>query len=576
MKKTININLGGTVFHIDEDAFARLESYINSLRAQFASTPGSEEIISDVELRMAELFQEKRSSPDGVLSLPLVEEVIGVMGKPEDYLDSSDTPPHSGEVPPPGSTFQGPKKLLRDPDGRILGGVAAGLAYYFGIDVIWIRLLFLVLLFTGGLALLIYLILWLVVPKARTTTDRLRMRGRPVNLSTIEQGRQSYASNYSGVGQFLSRLGQVLGAIIRFLLKVIGVFLLVGIAGSIILAIIGLVSSSGGIFRDAGFQEMLRYVIADQEVINILTIGLLLLILPLLIFLLHFALQLVTQVQSLPATTRNGMLLLIVVGLVMTSYAGIKVGQEFEEENSYSQRMTLDTGKQYHILSLARDAISAKISKDDGWRDLHIFQDTILAVDDVEFDIRRSERDFSYLRTEVKSEGPTERAAIDYARMVDYPLEYREDTLQFKDYFLLPGRATLRKQEVRLVLYLRPGDTLMLEESMEAILDDVENLHDTWDWDMGGHRWTMTQEGLACVACPADILRKAESDGREAKDAKEDLMDIHLKIEGLEGLKKLKELKELESLEKLKQLDDTTLENFKIEIDGEQVTIKKR
>lgn len=530
MKKTININLGGTVFHIDEDAFARLEGYLNSIRTQLARTPGREEIINDVELRMAELFRERQASPNGVLSLPLVEEVIGIMGRPEDYLDSSASSSHSEQVPPDEATFPGSKKLLRDPDGRILGGVASGLAYYFGIDVIWVRLLFLVLLFTGGLALLLYVLLWILVPKAQTTTDRLRMRGQPVNLSTIDQRRQGYEANYSGVGQFLSRLGQVLGGIIRFLLKLIGLILLVAIGGSIT---IGLLFSPGDLFQNMGPQGMLSYIVQDQEITNVLTMGFLLMVIPLLVFILHFALQLVTRVQSFPAPTRNGMLLLMAVGLVMSTYGGIKIGQEFDAENTYSHNRALDTTQTYHILHLDSDSISAKLDQEDAWKGMHIFlKDSLMALDQVEFDIRRSERDFSYLRTEVESQGPTKRAAMDYARMIDYPLEPRGDTLIFKDYFLLPGRATFRNQEVRMALYLRPGDTVLLQESMVSILDDVENLHDTWDRDMGGQRWTMTREGLACVGCPSDILRDEE----ELREVDQALNRIDHKMENLHNL----------------------------------------
>ena len=183
MKKTLNINLGGMIFHIDEDAFNKLEAYLGALRQQFIQTNGGSEILNDVETRMAELFRERTSESKQVINIQDVDEVIAIMGRPEDYLDEemASNTSYSYEE----SYSSNGKKIHRDVDNRIVGGVASGLAAYFNMDALWIRILFLASFF-AGFGFLLYLILWAIIPAARTTTEKLQMRGKPVTLSNIE------------------------------------------------------------------------------------------------------------------------------------------------------------------------------------------------------------------------------------------------------------------------------------------------------------------------------------------------------------------------------------------------------
>ena len=180
MNKTVNINLASTFFHIDENAYKKLQSYLNSLEKGFKNTMGKEEILKDIEARIAELFQEMKTNSDYVINESNVEKVISILGEPEDFMsDDEDT------TPPKESSH---KKLYRDPEDKYIAGVASGLGYYFGLDTSWIRVLWLLLiLFSGGTFLLIYFLFWILVPVAKTTADKLKMKGEPVNISTIEK-----------------------------------------------------------------------------------------------------------------------------------------------------------------------------------------------------------------------------------------------------------------------------------------------------------------------------------------------------------------------------------------------------
>ena len=143
MNKTVTINLAGLLFHIDEDAFKKLQEYLTILKSAYANEQGSDEIISDIEARIAEIFQDKLSTKDQVVNTEMVEETITIMGKPEEIFatDEENTEEEKTEAGPV-SNGKRKRRLYRDPDHRVLGGVSSGLASYFGIDVVVIRLLF--------------------------------------------------------------------------------------------------------------------------------------------------------------------------------------------------------------------------------------------------------------------------------------------------------------------------------------------------------------------------------------------------------------------------------------------------
>lgn len=192
MKKTLTVNLGGNVFNIDEDAYRLLDKYLSNLRIHFREEEGSDEIMNDFEVRISELFGERIRLGYEVITIEHVEDVISRMGKPEDIFGGENS---EGKAEDEGKkTFReqvitGKKRLMRDPDNRVLGGVAAGIAAYMGWDVTAVRLAMIVLLIVPFVqwVVLLYIILWIVMPPARTAADRLIMRGENVSLESIGQ-----------------------------------------------------------------------------------------------------------------------------------------------------------------------------------------------------------------------------------------------------------------------------------------------------------------------------------------------------------------------------------------------------
>ncbi len=202
MKKTLTVNLGGTVFHIDEDAYRLLDNYLSNLKMHFRKDVGADEIVDDIERRISELFAEKLTAGSQVITIEEVEEVIARMGKPED-METADTDTastsHKG-TNTGGSYGYGSwnadstnqttasvhRRLFRNPDDKMLGGVVSGLAAYLGWDVTLLRLLLLVILICGyGTLIPVYIVCWLVIPEARTAAEKLSMRGQAVTVENI-------------------------------------------------------------------------------------------------------------------------------------------------------------------------------------------------------------------------------------------------------------------------------------------------------------------------------------------------------------------------------------------------------
>lgn len=184
MKKTISIHIKGMSFTIEEDAYELLQDYLERLSLTFAEQAGGDEILEDIEIRIAELFSGRLSESKTVIEHQDVKDVLAVLGNPEEFAgDSEDEDEITSDK---SSTYQGPteKRLFRDEENAVLGGVCAGIANYFGIDPVVVRIIFAIMLF-AGFGFLLYLILWVAVPKTRNTIDRLRMKGQPITVESV-------------------------------------------------------------------------------------------------------------------------------------------------------------------------------------------------------------------------------------------------------------------------------------------------------------------------------------------------------------------------------------------------------
>ena len=179
MKTTVSINIGGLAFYIDEDAYVTLKKYFKRVKMHYVKEEGYEEIIADIESRVADLFKERTNDYKQVIVQTDVIEVIGIMGDPADFEDERRDDRTA-------LVHTRHNRIYRDVDNRMIGGVCAGLAAYWSIDVIIMRVVFVLFAFVGGVSLFVYPILWIVLPPAITTAQKIEMKGEPVNVNNIK------------------------------------------------------------------------------------------------------------------------------------------------------------------------------------------------------------------------------------------------------------------------------------------------------------------------------------------------------------------------------------------------------
>ncbi len=274
MKKTINISLGKVSFQIEEDAYQRLDKYLTDIKSHFSvyqNPTEAEEIVNDIENRMAEHFLEKLNGST-IIQLPLVEELIKVIGNPDQLSgeEKTDAPKTNREFKALG------KKLYRNPDDAIIAGVCSGLAAFIGnVDPVWVRLIFAVSILAGGFGVLIYIILWIIVPAAKSDPEKIQMRGEPVNLKNLEdivkervdefkqrdnsKVKKIISAPFLAIGAIIQALVKFGGRLFTIIIKIIGVFISFGsiilLVGLMILGV-GMIINTGSPYFDFPFKEI--------------------------------------------------------------------------------------------------------------------------------------------------------------------------------------------------------------------------------------------------------------------------------------------------------------------------------
>ncbi len=524
MNKTVNCNLAGIVFHMDEDAFAKLNAYINTIRKYFEGSEGRDEIIADIEARFAELFQEKLSKTKEVIGLKEVEEVIAIMGEPEAYLDEAEEPMNSSGSSQ--STNKGGKRIFRNPDDSVIGGVCGGLAAYFGVDPLIFRLAFLILFFGFGTGLILYILLWIVIPEAKTAAEKLQMRGEPVNASNIgkviNEEFQSVKSKVSdsaqkfgnkenreeikhGIEKVFDGIWQIITFIFKFIFKIIGAALI--ILGVVIT--LSLLSSFFGFgFAFLPFYDAHPMAAADLEVlaqsfflnerqITWIFIGLAGFALVPILHLIYFGLQLIFKTQSMPRALSIGLGSIWFISLLILAGNLIALASDFRSYASYTQEIEIQSDS---ASTLFLD-LDESLFDEEEYELFYEEYENLLVSNQVELDVKKGFGNYPMLRVKHKARGRSRLAARANAKTLNYTFTQTDSLLTFNDYFTLDAKDKWRFQEVELDLLIPVGHEVVLHDEMVKIIYDIDNVHNMWDHDMVNHRWKMTDEGLRCMDC---------------------------------------------------------------------------
>jgi phage shock protein PspC (stress-responsive transcriptional regulator) len=510
MKKTIDINLGGLLFHLDEDAYAVLSGYLEALRRHLAATEGREEVLADIEARIAEIFTQRMAGTRQVVSTDDVQAAMNTLGQPKDFAEGDSAQGDSAAD----FADEPRRRLFRDSEEKVIGGVCSGIANYFDIDVVIVRILFAVVGIFTGFGVLLYFIMWAVTPKAMTAADRLAMKGKPATFDNIRQtveeefknveARLKDKENHRKVRKAAQGIGDIITCILvgfgRFLG---GLFLVIAFffGSTILIAVFGngitidgahlSVSELMGIFLPAGFG-LAYFWTATALVLAGPLVAMVMLALRLLF----------RQKGPVHRAIMGTALMLSIIGIALMGVLGARFGSEFREEATvvHVESLPQEVKQWTMVMSTTRVEGGTKLrfNDDDTDESSWILTDSEVYFDGIDVDVRPTYRDRPSLEWTAEAQGGSRRAARERAAAVTY--DVRTDStgrILVGDLLHYPKTDRFRGQNVELVLYLPVGHSVFLDATTVPYLDDVANVENIWDGHMGGKTWLMTEQGLA-------------------------------------------------------------------------------
>jgi len=644
MKKNISINISGIIFHIEEDGYSKLKEYLESINSYFASYEDSSEIIADIESRSAEIFLTKLDEGKQVVTIDDVTALIATMGTTADFEDIQEDE-DVVEAPEPNEKAKSIdsegepaiKRLFRNEKKRILGGVASGIAHYFGIDALWIRLVILLLflnvlfgpisalvlityiilwivipgshdlaedkdvkkmyrnpenrvlggvaggiaayfgvdstvirlvlvlsVFLGGSGLILYLILWIITPEANTITEKMQMQGKPVTLSNIEHNVKESLNVKEGEEKLLVKillfpfrviaalfqaLGKLLGPASKFIVEALrviaGLFItMIGLGG-----MIGLIISTSVVFGFmSGWSNLVSFHDVPIELIrnSFPTFGYISIFVSSFIPLLGIALIGISiLVKKIVLNAAMGW---TIFGLWVLSMIGIgisipKVVSEFSSEGEYRETKTYDFSRQNAIIGLREAGIED--------------------YDMVNLKLRGHSDSLYKLDLRYKSRGNSRKSSIENAEMIIYNVSKEGSNLYFDSNLSLGDNAVFRAQELAMTLYVPYNQVFMMEENLKYIFSISH--HGYKYWQMDDNKWMFTENGLVCISC------EEEKDSSEPIDLRSNDEDETLGEGRLFELEDFKEIEAKGNVNVVVSREDT----YHVEVKGEDKYLDK-
>jgi phage shock protein PspC (stress-responsive transcriptional regulator) len=541
MNKTIIININGIVFHIEEDAYEILKNYMTDVKRHFSNSADSLEITTDIENRIAEMFAEllEKESRQVIVDQD-VTSVTEQMGSVADFENAEN---NSESNSYPFNNREG-RRLFRDPDDHLVAGVCAGVANYFDINPVWIRLAFAIAVAFAGTGFILYVILWIVVPKAITRADRMAMKGEKQNLQgfkkNLEEELSSVRQNLHNLGyeakpfvykardfagDFFHHLGIFMGEAGKILIKLIGVALLLACFAGIVALIIGLIT----VFFLGRDLDMFPFrIIKSEYADNVYLAAFLAAFIPLLsIILLIF--KGIFNTGSIGKTTGTVFLAIWLCALSMVIYYAIKISSQFRESASFTETVAIKATKNNTYYLKLNDI--KYFSHEDSVR-LNIkdhFKNMIVTDDDyngfhnepnsVSIQIEKSDVSRPELVERYSAQGANYESALFNARNTTYVFAQQDSVLKF-DYTLrkTPNRSW-HAEEVVLTLRVPMNAKVVIEQKLDNYVRDI-NLYqckqDNKQPNSNTATFIMTDNGLQCKV---DTLVTAKKDSAKVDSA---------------------------------------------------------
>lgn len=559
MNKILNINLGGYALTIDDDAYEYLQAYLESIRRRFSESEGRDEIVGDIEARLGEIISQGMGNRT-IVMMPDVEEATTVMGKPEDFGSDDHAEPKKASSNARSSTtppIRTGKRFFRDEEDAVAAGVCSGLSAYFGIqDPVWMRLAFVLMVFLSfGFWVPAYLLMWILVPPAKSAADRLAMRGEPVNVENIareiEEGFERLGTKVNEMGgqtakkgatnaqnamhSGVTAIGQLFGFVVRLIARfatfiaflfAIGLFLAFG--GAWIAGIWGLITA-------APFLDYFSPLSNGATWLGFAN-AFFLLGIPVVALALFFARVLFKT--NTPNWLHGGMWLFWTVNLISAVFLVSFAAKEYRQSSSVNKPVDL-SGIRSDTLKVEGIQISGPY--DDHYWDFN--QDDIrlngwnLEMNDlVDIRVRRSaSNQFECIQT-ITARGNTREEAMDNADQTVFSLTTEGNKLRIPTGFAIQKGRKWKGQSVKIVIGVPEGKFITFDETIyHRAGSDMDEYDDENNGNYISRRpnkiFQMTNDGILCADCP----RLGDKDYRGERNYENFILEGDFKTEILEG-----------------------------------------
>ncbi len=506
MKKTTSIHIKGIHFIIEEDAYETLKLYMERLNQKLVNANGKEEIIEDIELRIAELFNECLKNGKQVIDEADVEKTIATLGEPEEYIDEEFDNASSSESSSTNanreSDIQHKKKLYRDIDNASIAGVCAGLAVYFNIEVILIRILFILLVIGGGFGIPLYIVLWIVLPTANSHIDRLRMKGKAITVETVQaevelaaerltqSSKNLQTSIQSGtIHHSINRIGRLISKLIGFFL------LLVGLAMSVFFVFVLLakqgvfpVQDDHGMLTPYQFGELLLEPSLLSQVWW--TAGILISV-----FIVYFVASAMRFILNYRYPWYKHLtrftIVVTVLAVIYGFYLATNVTREFSVESEIKKEV-LTTNEKFNIQFQSEGAMNSEEqnirSNKRAW---FFIKKNRIMDEDYYIQVRTSKDSLFHVFYVKSANGHNTASSLARAKAIQFPIDFQLNTLKLPEHFSYPRKDKIRHQQLRVYIEIPPGQSITLndkiyypqEDSYSIYNPNCNNHWDEDDWD---------------------------------------------------------------------------------------------
>jgi phage shock protein PspC (stress-responsive transcriptional regulator) len=549
MNKTININLGGFFFHIDEIAYQKLRKYLATISKSLSDdSQGKNEIIADIEARISELLTEKITDSRQVVSEGNIEDIIVIMGQPEDYTEGEEAYSDSSYSYKRNSASG--KKLFRDGDDKFLGGVASGVAHYFDIDTIWIRLLFLIVTVAGvGAGILVYIALWILLPEAKTTAEKLQMEGEAVNIDNIEKKIREEFTNVSesfrnaanqasekikdgasefsekmgqtfsaktkknnGLQDFLNAIGEIAMVFFKILGKFIGVLFVIWGAAVILFLIIGGFSLGSFEFLniDGDFISYPDFFYEATLPRWLLTLSLFTLAgIPFLVLLVLGLRMLSSNIKKFSKITAITLLVVWFMALLIIIFTAVEFGASHANYGKSISNNRLDiVEKDTLVLKMINNDVlyyQETLKRSSKKHEVAIDGKLMMYTNDIRLDVKKSNTEYAYFIIQKESYGRNRIKASKNAEKIKYEYTITDNEIVFDAFFLSDLKNIFKDEEIDITVFIPENATIYFDNSLKNFLSDVKNKENIYDKEMVDHYFKMTNTVLKCTDCVEEI-----------------------------------------------------------------------